>query len=103
MRIFEKIKSFFSCSRKQVPSPSEIQVIYYIRRANFPEDVWAALRCHVQQWRYITHQVLATELTEKISPEYVGIMVIRTEEKVLYRQYLKIQLGCIAIKTVPFQ
>ncbi|MBS9774823.1 MAG: hypothetical protein KGV59_06685 [Tenacibaculum sp.] len=66
------------------------------------KDAFSEMNVYIQLLHYIGCQVQVKPLQEQIPNEYIGLMRVFDEEKLLYQKYLKIQVGYVEKKWIDF-
>lgn len=102
MKIFEKIKSFLGVPHEHPSMPDPLELHFLILSGISDEHVLQALTNHIEQWHCMIPRLTVEPLREKIPHGCIGVMEIRSGEKLIRRQYLKIQEEYAATMSISY-
>ena len=102
MHIFEKIRSFFGILRSPASISCPLELHFQILYKISDERVQEALINHIEQWHCMIPRLTVEPLREKIPHGCIGVMEIRRGEKLIRRQYLKIQEEYAATMSISY-
>lgn len=91
MKLFQKLKSFFSSQSKQSEAYDGLWLQVQIPFETLDEACWRDWRCQTLQYIMLGYQIQETEPTEEIPPGCIGLMKCYYGGKLIYRQELRLE------------
>lgn len=87
-----RIVTFFHASKEsEKKEPSHLTEHFYIRQDGLPTSFYESLHDHIQLSQQVGFPAAIFPLTAQIPNEYIGILEVWNEGRLLYRRYLQIQ------------